>query len=403
MSQKLQSVRGTKDLFFEEAEKFRYVVDTAWRVAKLFCFKEIHTPIFEFTEVFKRTLGETSDVVNKEMYTFEDKGGESITLRPEFTAGIARAFISNGLQQNLPLKLFSAGPLFRYERPQKGRQRQFHQVNFEWLGEKEPYADIEIIALANHFLHELGIKSTKLHLNSLGNKESRENYQNKLVEYLQDYRNELSDDSKNRLEKNPMRILDSKDEEDRKIIKNAPLMPESLDAESKDFFAKVKDGLKRLTIDFTENPKIVRGLDYYNHTVFEFISESEELGAQNTVLAGGRYDGLIANMGGPETPAVGFAAGIERLMLGVKFEKKEEERTVILPIGEEATLWALELANRKENNHCEIIYGSNLKKKLQKADKMSATHAIIIGDNEIREGFYIIKNMKTGEETKEKL
>ena len=400
---KLQPVRGTHDLFLEEAEKFRHIVKSAAELSKLYCFGEIQTPIFEFTEVFKRTLGETSDVVNKEMYTFEDRGNESLTLRPEFTAGIARAFISNGLAQHLPLKFFSSGPLFRYERPQKGRQRQFHQVNFEWLGEKEPYADVELIMLAKSLLEKIEIKNFKLHINSLGDKESRENYRNKLVEYFSQFKDKLSEDSKLRLEKNPLRILDSKNEGDKEIVKNAPKIFDSFTKEAKEFFDKVKSGLTALNIEFIENPKIVRGLDYYNHTVFEFISEAEEMGAQNTILAGGRYDNLIKTMGGPETPAVGFAAGIERLMLSIPQPKNEGELVAIMPLGDAATEAAMVFAlwqRHKLNKPAQVIFGGNLKKKLHKADAMKATQAIIIGDNEIKEGIYILKDMKTGKEEK---
>jgi histidyl-tRNA synthetase len=403
-SPKLQSVRGTQDILPEDYAKFRHVVDTARSVGGLYGFKEMATPIFEFTEVFKRTLGETSDVVNKEMYTFEDKGGESITLRPEFTAGIARAFISNGLQQNLPLKLFSWGPLFRYERPQKGRYRQFHQINFEWLGNADSNADAETILLAAHILQELGILSkTKLNINTLGDAESRANYRKVLVEYLSKHKADLSEDSQNRLEKNPLRILDSKDEGDKAIVKNAPVMGEHLSAAAKTFFENVLKALKSspgLSERIVVNPKLVRGLDYYSHTVFEFIADEGELGAQNTVLAGGRYDGLIKQMGGPETPAIGFAAGIERLMLMAKTEAVAEKPVAVIGLGDEEESYAVAVASKLRGTgvYAEVIYGGNMGKRFAKADKLGASHAVIIGPDELAKGEVQVKNLATSQQ-----
>ncbi|NDF12674.1 MAG: histidine--tRNA ligase [Proteobacteria bacterium] len=403
MSQKLQPVRGTQDILPEEFAKHRHVIDTARRVGALYGFKEMATPIFEFTEVFKRTLGETSDVVNKEMYTFEDKGGESITLRPEFTAGIARAFISGGLQEKLPIKYFSTGPLFRYERPQKGRYRQFHQINFEWLGNADPLADVELILMAADILEDLGILSkTKLNLNSLGDQETRQNYRAALVKYFSEHKNGLSEDSKVRLDKNPLRILDSKDEGDKKIVQNAPLMGEYYSAAAKAFFetvtARLKDSIygDRVVI----NPKIVRGLDYYSHTVFEFIAESDELGSQNTVLAGGRYDGLIKTMGGPETPAVGFAAGIERLALMVHNTPASIAPVAIIPMGEAEVVEALKLASslRHGGIAVEFIAGGNVGKAMKKADKAGAKHALILGSNELNNGKVVHKDLATGQQ-----
>jgi len=405
MSQKLQPVRGTKDLFFDEAERFRRVVNIARRVAERRGFGEIITPIFEFTEVFKRTLGDTSDVVNKEMYTFEDRGGESITLRPEFTAGVARAFISNGLQQNLPLKLFSAGPLFRYERPQKGRQRQFHQINFEYLGAKNgPLDDYHMILVALMILRKLGLSGKiKLHINSLGDGETRANYTKALVEYLQNHQAELSEDSKNRLQKNPLRILDSKDEGDRKILRAAPLISEFYSDYARKYFGDLLSWLKAwpgLEDRVVHDVKLVRGLDYYSHTVFEFIAEADEMGAQNTILAGGRYDGLIKTMGGPDTPAVGFAAGIERLMLLMKPKPKNRKIISIIVLGEKAAMQGAKLAYMlvEEGFYIDEIYDNALGKALKRADKKGAALAVILGDDELTKGIGICKDLKTGEQ-----
>lgn len=399
MSNKLQPVRGTHDILPDEHEMFSHVLHTAKRIGNLYGFRTISTPIFEFTDVFKRTLGETSDVVNKEMYTFNDRGNESITLRPEFTAGIARAFISNGMQQDLPLKLFSAGPLFRYERPQKGRQRQFHQVNFEYLGNAEPIADVEMIALANHILSELGIeKGLSLEINTLGDKESRDAYRNTLVKFFEKYKNNLSEDSKKRLELNPLRILDSKDEGDRKIIADAPKMHDSLSEEAKKFFEQVTKGLDALNIKYNINQKIVRGLDYYNHTVFEFVVNSEAMGSQNTILAGGRYDGLISQMGGQETPAFGFAAGFERLMMIAKPPAKNRHKVGIIAMGKELEIEAIRFAQdlRTQGHPVEVVAGSNPKKKFARADKGKYTLALIIGEDEIAKGVVTAKDLLGG-------
>ncbi|MBT5186418.1 MAG: histidine--tRNA ligase, partial [Kordiimonadaceae bacterium] len=293
---RLQPVRGTHDILGDKSIRFRTIFEIFRSVATRYGHQEIDTPIFEFTETFKRTLGETSDVVNKEMYTFEDRGGEHVTLRPEYTAGIARAFMSNGLQQSTPCKFYSFGPIFRYERPQKGRMRQFHQMDVEIIGVPEAQADIEVLAIASDLLNELGIgQHITLELNSLGDPESRNDYRDALVKYFNGHKGALSEDSLVRLEKNPMRILDSKDEGDRLLIADAPRIGEYYNQETKDFFATVTDGLEGLGIDYQINDRLVRGLDYYCHTAFEFTTD--QLGAQGTVLAGGRYDGLMEMMG----------------------------------------------------------------------------------------------------------
>ena len=309
-----RAIRGTQDIFGAEAEAFAHVVETFERVRKLYRFRRAEMPVFEKTTVFSRSLGETTDVVSKEMYSFEDRGGESLTLRPEFTAGIARAYITNGWQQHAPLKLATHGPLFRYERPQKGRYRQFHQLDAEIIGAGEPLADVELLVMADQLLKELGIADgVTLQLNTLGDGASREAWRAALVEYFQAHRASLSEDSQERLEKNPLRILDSKDPRDKPFTADAPKIDDYLSAEAQDFFARVKAGLDAAGVQYERTQSLVRGLDYYRHTAFEFVTD--RLGAQGTVLGGGRYDGLIESLGGPHTPAVGWAAGIERLAM----------------------------------------------------------------------------------------
>ncbi len=400
MSKKLQSVRGTHDALPHENTARRFVIDTARTTGELYGFAELSTPIFEFTDVFARTLGETSDVVSKEMYSFMDRGGESLTLRPEFTAGIMRAFISGGMQQNLPLKFFSSGALFRYERPQKGRFRQFHQINFECLGVDSPVADIETIALADQILSELGIRNKiTLEINSLGCPESRTHYRDRLVEYFTAHKDALSEDSKLRLEKNPLRILDSKDAGDKKIAANAPKMECSYTDESRVFFAEVLAGLDAVGIEYTVNEKLVRGLDYYCHTVFEFTSDA--LGSQNAVLAGGRYDGLAELMGGKPTPAIGFAGGIERLCELVDYTAEIVRPVSIIPLGDAAKKKAVEITMflRGKGITVDLGYAGNLGKRLKKANAGNASHAVIIGEEEMQKGVAIVRNLDSGEQT----
>lgn len=305
-------VRGTQDMLGESADRFMHVVETFERVRRLYGFRRVEVPVIEPTAVFARSLGETTDVVSKEMYSFEDRGGESITLRPEFTAGICRAYLTEGWQQHAPLKVATHGPLFRYERPQKGRYRQFHQLDAEVIGAAEPAADIELLCFADQLLNELGITDgVTLQLNTLGDHGSRAAWRDALVSHFRDHYDQLSDDSRDRLEKNPLRILDSKDPRDRPIADSAPDIDVYLTDEARDRFDMVTAGLDAAGVAWTRNARLVRGLDYYRHTAFEFVTD--RLGAQGTVLGGGRYDGLIETLGGPPTPAVGWAAGIERL------------------------------------------------------------------------------------------
>ena len=393
----LQAVRGTQDLLPAEARRHRTVTETARKIAERYGFGEVATPIFEFTEVFARPIGETTDVVSKEMYTFKDRGGEEITLRPEFTAGIARAVLSNGLTQSTPLKFFAAGPVFRYERPQKGRYRQFHQINAELIGAAQPQADIEVIAMGAAILDELGIlKSCRLELNTLGDTVSRTAYRAALVEYFSAHLAKLSDDSRDRLGRNPLRILDSKDEGDKALVANAPSFSEYLNDESKAFFETVKRGLDALGIAYELNPRLVRGLDYYCHTAFEFITT--ELGAQGTVLGGGRYDGLMGMMGGPELPAVGWAGGIERLAMLIDEPKGPARPIAVIPIGEAAELEALKLTQRLRGagHVVDLGYGGNAGKRMKRANKIEARVALVLGEDELARGAVTFRDLDAG-------
>ena len=396
----LQPVRGTRDLLPNEFRVHKMVSDLACSIAARYGFQEVDTPIFEFTEVFARTLGDTSDIVTKEMYTFLDKNGASITLRPEYTAGIVRMLLSNSLLRNLPIKVFGRGPMFRYERPQKGRQRQFHQINIELIGVPGPIADIEVISLAQHFLSELGINDLiKLELNTLGDADSRQRYRGCLVEYFSDHQDKLSKESIERLKKNPLRILDSKSKEDQVLISDAPTIEQSLNPESVDFFSEVKDGLSKLGISFSVNPRLVRGMDYYCHSTFEFVTK--DLGAQGAVLAGGRYDGLVEAMGGTPTPGIGWAGGIERLALLATKEPEIIMPIAVIPVGEAAHQTAYKITNylRRNNFTVHYAFSGNFKKRLSRANSLSAKAAIIIGEDELAKNTLTIRDMKTGEQT----
>lgn len=396
---RLQPVRGTHDILGEKAIRFRTIFEIFKNVAERYSHQEIDTPIFEFTETFKRTLGDTSDVVTKEMYTFEDRGGEQITLRPEYTAGIARAFISNGLQQSTPCKFYSFGPIFRYERPQKGRMRQFHQMDLEILGVEEPQADIEVLAVAADFLNDLGIgKHITLELNSLGDPESRSDYRDALVHYFTGHKGKLSEDSLKRLEKNPMRILDSKDDGDRELIKDAPRIADFYNQSTKDFFKTVIDGVEALDIKYVINDRLVRGLDYYCHTAFEFTTD--QLGAQGTVLAGGRYDGLMEMMGGPKTAGIGWAAGMERLaeLITDDLLIKQNRPVVVTPVGAEAQIPAMKLAHdlRVAGIVVDMAYKGNVGKRMKRANKQNASFAVLLGEEEMARGVAMVKNLDQG-------
>lgn len=395
---KMQPVRGVRDILGNEIKSFNKIVDAARSLSGLYNYQEIALPIFEFTEIFHRTLGETSDVVSKETYTFIDRDTTSITLRPEFTAGVVRSIISNGLTQSLPIRYFSYGPVFRHERPQKARYRQFNQINIENIGIADYTADVETILLATEILKAIGVyDKVRLEFSSIGDPESRAKYRELLVSYFSKYMSDLSEDSRNRLEKNPLRILDSKDDGDKKLVAGAPSIYESLNEDSMRRFESIQKALSDLGVEYKLNPKLVRGLDYYTHTVFEFITDS--LGSQGTVLAGGRYDGLFETMGGPSIPAVGFASGIERLCELMSVAQDESDLISLIPVGEAALSYAPILAQklRSHGKRVDYWYHNNVGKQMQKADKIGASHVIVFGDNELSSKKFQMKNMKTGE------
>jgi histidyl-tRNA synthetase len=392
----LQPVRGTHDIIGEDMRRFRLVTETARRVAYAYGFDEWQTPIFEPTDLFARSLGDTSDVVTKEMYTFADRGGDSVTLRPEGTAGICRALVTNGLTQSLPQRVFYAGPMFRYERPQKGRYRQFHQIGAELIGPAEPLADAETIACGRDILAALGLaRHVTLELNTLGDSESRHAWRQALIAHFTDHRDALSAESRARLERNPLRILDSKDPADRALVADAPSIEAHLNDASKQFWDRLREHLATLDIDFTHNPSIVRGLDYYSHTAFEFTTD--QLGAQGTVLAGGRYDGLVAEVGGPPTPAIGWAAGIERLSLLLDQPPTAPETIAVVPLDDAAEPDAIRILSqiRRAGLRAEMAFRGNARKRLERANKAGAVAAILIAaDRTIS-----VKILATGEQT----
>ena len=394
---RLQPARGTSDLLPSAMAAHRLVIDMARDAASLYGFQEMATPIFEFAEVFSRPLGDSSDVVTKETYNFTDRGGETLTLRPENTAGVVRAMISNGLTQSLPLKFFYAGPMFRYERPQKGRMRQFHQIGIEYLGPRDGLADAEIIACGARVLASLGVLDRcRLHLNSLGDAESRQAYRTALLAFLETHAADLSEDSQARLKTNPLRILDSKDQGDRAILENAPRLDGFLNEVSKRHFAAVTGALDSAGIEWAFDPLLVRGLDYYCHTAFEFITDA--LGAQGTVLGGGRYDGLSEMLGGPQVAGVGWAAGVERLSMLVGEQQPTAPAVVVLPMDEEGESAAHRLAEMLRDNGVavDLASGGGIGKRLKKADRAGIRMAVILGSDELAAGTAQLRDLATG-------
>lgn len=389
---KLQPVRGTRDFLGDVARCIQHIQDITFATARQFGFERIDTPIFEYTGVFKRAVGETSDIVGKEMYTFSDRGGEEITLRPEGTAPVVRALLSNSMTQQLPLKYCYSGPMFRYERPQRGRYRQLHQFGVEFFGVENPYADVEVLDLAQQILNHLKIEAS-LHLNTIGDTESRNAYRIALVEYFSKYKGELSEDSQLRLEKNPMRILDSKDDNDQRISQNAPKISAHLTSAAAHFFEKVCQGLEALDIKYTLDPTLVRGLDYYTHTAFEF--KSNDLGAQNAILGGGRYDGLVQHMGGPSIPAVGWGMGIDRIALLLENRAFSKPAPIVFIVIGECFSKAIQIAKafREQGKTCEIIYKTNPGKAFKEADKLGARFAVIIGEEEVKTNTVKLKDL----------
>lgn len=406
MSEINRAIKGTNDILPSDSYKWQFVENRMLETAKLFGFEEIRIPVFEHTEVFTRSVGDTTDVVQKEMYTFDDKGGRSITLRPEFTAGVIRSAIEKGLVNGaLPLKTCYIGGCYRYEKPQAGRLREFHQFGVECIGASAPNADAEVIALAKQVLDSIGIEKISLEINSIGCPECRKNFQNALKEHFYKNIESLCDTCKDRLERNPMRILDCKSPICKKICEDAPVVIDYLCEDCANHFEMVKKHLDAAGIEYTVNPHIVRGLDYYTRTVFEFVSG--DIGAQSTVCGGGRYDGLIAQMGGPQTASLGFAMGIERLMMVLESQQTELPKTndcdlYIVTMGENASLKASELCNDLRVDGFKVqtdINNRGLKAQMKYANKIGAQYTLVLGDTEVDTKKAKLKNMETGEET----
>lgn len=401
-----KAIKGTKDVLPKDVHKNQYIEATALDIASKFGYKEIRTPVFEHTELFQRGVGDTTDVVQKEMYTFDDKGGRSITLRPEVTAGAVRSYLENGLcNEALPQKVCYLTSCYRYEKPQAGRLREFHQFGVECFGSASPLADAEIIALAKSLFDTLGVKDLSLEINSIGCPTCRAEYHKALKEYFSSRKDELCDTCKSRLDRNPMRILDCKSPICHEIAEGAPVVIDYLCDECKEHFENVQKYLKAQNIEYTINPQIVRGLDYYTKTVFEFVSNS--IGAQGTVCGGGRYDGLVEELGGQHTPSLGFAMGIERLMLlmeaqGCEFPEAEKPDLFIVALGEKATLKAVEIAKDMREEGFSALLDLNqrsVRAQMKYADKLGAKFNVVIGDNEVEAKTAKLKNMQTGEET----
>lgn len=401
-----KAIKGTKDVLPKDVYKNQYIEATCLGVAEQYGYKEIRTPVFEHTELFQRGVGDTTDVVQKEMYTFDDKGGRSITLRPEGTAGAVRSYLENGLcNEALPQKVCYNTSCYRYEKPQAGRLREFHQFGVECFGSASPLADAEIIALAKAIFDNLEVKDLSLEINSIGCPTCRAEYHKALKEYFNARKDELCDTCKDRLDRNPMRILDCKSPVCSEIAKDAPVMLDYLCEECKEHFDKVQEYLKAQRIEFNINPKIVRGLDYYTKTVFEFVSDS--IGAQGTVCGGGRYDGLVEELGGQKTASLGFGMGLERLMLLMEaqncpFPEPQSADLFIVALGDKAVLKALEISKdmRAEGFGCLMdLNQRSVRAQMKYADKLGAKFNLVIGDNEVESGCAKLKNMSTGEET----
>lgn len=401
-----KAIKGTKDVLPKDVHKNQYIEATALDIASKFGYKEIRTPVFEHTELFQRGVGDTTDVVQKEMYTFDDKGGRSITLRPEGTAGAVRSYLENGLcNEALPQKVCYLISCYRYEKPQAGRLREFHQFGVECFGSASPLADAEIIALAKSLFDTLGVKDLSLEINSIGCPTCRAEYHKALKEYFSSRKDELCNTCKSRLDRNPMRILDCKSPICHEIAEGAPVVIDYLCDECKEHFENVQKYLKAQNIEYTINPQIVRGLDYYTKTVFEFVSNS--IGAQGTVCGGGRYDGLVEELGGQHTPSLGFAMGIERLMLlmeaqGCEFPEAKKPDLFIVALGEKATLKAVEIAKDMREEGFSALLDLNqrsVRAQMKYADKLGAKFNVVIGDNEVEAKTAKLKNMQTGEET----
>jgi histidyl-tRNA synthetase len=390
-------------------EKWQYIEKTAREICRKYQYKEIRTPIFEQTELFQRSVGDSTDIVQKEMYSFTDRGGRSLTLRPEGTAAVVRSYAENKMygQAIQPVKLYYIGPMFRYERPQAGRYRQFVQFGIEAIGSDDPAIDAEVISLAMELYGELGLKKLRLVLNSLGDRASREAFREALVSHFRPHIGEFCEDCRKRLTTNPLRILDCKKDRDHELMKTAPSILDYLNEFSREYFEKVKKLLKAMDIDFTIDPNLVRGLDYYNHTAFEIMSEAEGFGAITTLCGGGRYDGLVAEVGGPDQPGIGFALSVERLLSaleaeGIDLPHEESIDYFVIAIGDEAEDYSVSLLQklRRAGFSAERDYmGRKLKAQFKAAERLHAKYAIIIGENELNEGIAHVKNLENGEQT----
>ena len=399
MKKNIQLVKGTHDIYGDEIKKFNFIIEKFYSVTEKFNFHQVQTPIIEHQDLFTRSVGEHTDIVSKEMYSFTDKGDSTICLRPEATSSIARLVASE--YQSGSMRISTHGPMFRRERPQKGRYRQFHQINLENMGEKSPYLDFEIILIANNLLNELGIdkKHFKLILNSLGSQEDQKNYSKILIDYLTQYKSKLSETSLSRLEKNPLRILDSKDEQDKEILQNAPFISENLSQESTHYFNQLKELLENNGIDFTIDHKLVRGLDYYTDTAFEFQTNEDK--RQNAILAGGRYDKLISLISTRDIPGIGWAAGVERLMSLVQIENQKEDKfKVLFAVQNEQFLLNSKILNQIYNLDCihEVKINKNIKKIFTYADKNNFDFILLIGEEEESKNKIILKNLNTKEQ-----
>lgn len=404
-----QKIKGTADLFPDETYKWQYVEATARDVMKKYRFKEIRTPIFESLELFARGVGETSDIVSKEMYDFYDKGDRHLALRPEGTAGVTRAYVENKMyapEYHKPQKYFYIGPMFRYERPQSGRMRQFHQLGVEVFGSKNPATDVETISLAMELFKTVGLSQLKLVINSLGSNESRKVYRQALIDYLEPHYDDLSEDSKERLYKNPLRVLDSKDPKDKELVKEAPSILDFLDEDSQNHFDQVKDQLETLGIDYEIDTNMVRGLDYYNDTIFEIMTVDPDFGSNTTIAAGGRYDSLVEEIGGPETPAFGFAFGLERLIMlieseGANIPEADSLDIFVVTIGDRADKEATKIVHalRQHDLLVEREYlGRKPGKQFKTADNLNAQMVLTLGDSEIESGTIAAKLLSSGQQ-----
>ncbi len=401
MAKNLQSVRGMRDILPEQSSSWQMIENCARELFNSYGYKELRTPIIEPTELFKRSIGDATDIVEKEMYTFEDRNGDSLTLRPEGTAGCVRAAIQHGLLHNQQQRIWYIGPMFRHERPQKGRYRGFYQAGIETYGIATPDIDAEVIAIAARLWSKLGFKNVRLEINSLGSNEAREAYRSVLVDYFSQHQDQLDADSQRRLHKNPLRILDTKNPTMKELVANAPDLLDYLDDESKEHFEGLKERLDKMGIDYQVNSRLVRGIDYYNRTVFEWITD--DLGAQGTICAGGRYDGLVKQLGGRETPACGFGIGLDRLQLLVEEQKLDQSRSkphaYLVMAGKEAELAGLSLAEKLRDNFSKLRLqvnagGGSFKSQLKRADNSGADYALILGENEVTENTINIKPLR---------